>query len=69
MKMLWSIIAKWCLKKIIGSGLALWWSETPRSKGTAEHQSLAKIGKSNIVGLFGQKGKKTPLNAEALRRR
>ena len=31
MKMLWPISAHWCFQKIIGSGLALWWSDTPRS--------------------------------------
>ena len=29
MKMLWSISAQWCFQKI-GSGLALWWSDTPQ---------------------------------------
>ena len=30
-KLLWSISAHWCFQKIIGSGLALWWSDTPQS--------------------------------------
>ena len=30
MKMLWSISAHWCFQKIICSGLALWWSDTPQ---------------------------------------
>ena len=32
MKMLWSISAHWCFQKVIGSGLALWWSDTPQFK-------------------------------------
>ena len=30
MQMLWFISAHWCFQKIICSGLALWWSDTPR---------------------------------------
>ena len=30
MKLLWSITAQWCFQKMIGSGLALWWSDTPQ---------------------------------------
>ena len=31
MKLLWSISAHWCFQKIIGSRLALWWSDSPRT--------------------------------------
>ena len=31
MKLLWSTSSHWCFQKVIGSGLALWWSDIPQS--------------------------------------
>ena len=34
MMILWSISAHWCFQKVIGSGMAFKWSQTPQSRGS-----------------------------------